>query len=408
MPALAAFQRSRGDAECLSTWEECSQGGSSECTFNLGMAYLHGEAAVGVAVDKTKAWMYLENAAKQAHGSVAALVELGKFYERGEPGVVARDPRMAIAKYYQAAQYGASEAQYRAGKAILNFAGKLRSAKRSKKDRKKLPSSKIAEAPIKKALALLEAAYEQGSVDAALELGSVWQYGQDVVKPDEDKAYRYVETAAKAGNAEGMYQFATFLANDVGPMEIDDEAVSMGFMERAAGMGHGMATHNFASLLMQKEDDGRVQRTPGQIHADQMRAISLYRRAAQTVPESAYTMGVLYSNGQRDLEIPEDKAVSAEYFATGAIRGDAKCQKALMDLAERKVPEALWLMSNLLQKDGIPRLDRNDEESMRMLIEAGKLKHERAIEKLKTYRDMLEAQGKGRKKKKKDGQEGEL
>jgi len=190
-------------------------------SYARGLQFLKGD---GQEKNPDTAFHLMEEAAKGGYPN--ALAAMGYFYAAGV--VVTRDDARARDYFEQAAAKGSLEGEVNLGKFLIGGRG--------------------GDADVKRGVALLEKAGDQGSNTARCVLGEVYYFGEHAGgQPDYHRAYEVLLPAAEAGNADAR-NIVGVLFRD-GRLGTADPAKAREWFEKAAMQKDGKACSNLGHLL---------------------------------------------------------------------------------------------------------------------------------------------------------------
>ncbi len=217
---MDGYQDGADSDETFKWLTKAAAGGHPDAAYFLALGYKTGEW--GMPVDATQAAKWGKEAAAKSH--LDSIVEKAKAYANGT-GVHQNLPR-AVRWWQVAAEAGDAHALYELGKAYWFGEGVKKDVGKAK--RYMLLSSRKGDVEAmnaygfilmddcnptvqRQAIPYFERAAEKGFVGALLNLGALYYHG-NVVKADDDKAYRYFEEAAEKGNDDERQIADTFIA----------------------------------------------------------------------------------------------------------------------------------------------------------------------------------------------------
>lgn len=167
------------------------------------------------------------------------------------------------------------------------------------------------------ALAILHPVAEAGNAPAQAELGALYLQGVPRgtgIRPDYQRAERWLTAAAAANLPDAQFRLATLLESRTLP---GSTTAALRWLRRAAEAGHAPAQSRLADMLA----EGRG------IAQDDAEAVQwLNRAAAQGNAEARGRLGAMYLRGRG---VPQDFAVAAEWLGAAAEQGDAAAQGLL-------------------------------------------------------------------------------
>jgi TPR repeat protein len=133
---------------------------------------------------------------------------------------------------------------------------------------------------------------------------------------DAPTAFAEFGAAARGGDAEAQYLFATMLKDGVGA-DAPDLPAALAWYERAAKAGYAPAQLNYGYMLFHGEG----------VAADRPGGLSWYERAAQAgLAAAQYDAGKVYWDGEG---VPRDPALARSLFKSAADQGLPEAQFAL-------------------------------------------------------------------------------
>lgn len=254
--ALAPSASGQEEWDLLNRWFPqvlcAASAGDVAAMDEAGLFYISG--GLFVRFEEGMKWLAKSSLFEYWKGSL----DLGKAY--GEGIAVPADPNRAFLCYEKAASFRIPEGQYRVGEALLGRGGD----------------------DAARGIRLLEEAFEGGSGDAALLLGSF--YGsEDSGCADEKKAFEWFRKGADRNHPECWAELAFCYEQGIGCAPDRDEAEACCL--RAARLGH---EESFFSLGLMKLEDGK----DGE-------AFSAMKQAADTGhPRALYVTGMMYLTGK--------------------------------------------------------------------------------------------------------------
>ncbi len=212
----------QNDKEALKYFTAAADDNAADAQLFLALFYEHGDC--GTKKDLQKAFDY--NMKALQNGNYDACFNLYRFYSEGI--FVKRDIDLAFNFLEKGAEAGSATSQY----ALANcyyagidvrksnpnaFSWAYKAAKQNHPGAQfllaELYLNKKEEYANKKALYWLKKAYKNGNDDAALKLGSLYEYGEGV-EIDKKAAIRWYKKAVELGNVQAKYQLASLYIMD--------------------------------------------------------------------------------------------------------------------------------------------------------------------------------------------------
>ncbi|MBL1261655.1 MAG: sel1 repeat family protein [Thiotrichaceae bacterium] len=159
---------------------------------------------------------------------------------------------------------------------------------------------------------------KKDNVDAFNALGLMYESGRGVIK-NNDEAIEWFQLGAEQGDSEALFNLGRHYQQR--PAAEQDYATAIQWYMKAAASGHPLATHQLATFYAQGI---------GGLEVNQALALELYHTAAAlNAPESHYEIGVYYNTG---VAVIKNQSTAAKWFQSGAMLGSANAQVALGDL----------------------------------------------------------------------------
>lgn len=155
----------------------------------------------------------------------------------------------------------------------------------------------------------------EGNVEAQMNLGYMYLYGNNGVEQDFEKAFEYYDMAAKQNNPIALNNVGSLYFNGIGTKKNRAEAIR--YFNESAKLGNDNAATNLAFIYLTKNaNDTEMNK----------KAIELFRQAAKSGNKLAeFMLGYAYYNG---FVVERDN-----YAAFGLIK-DAADEGALFDEAQ--------------------------------------------------------------------------
>ncbi|MBI5862595.1 MAG: sel1 repeat family protein [Rhodocyclales bacterium] len=199
-------------------WEALDAKNFGEAAFNLGMLY---EDGLGVAKDIPRALAYYRRGAD--NGSRKAVFRLGIIYWLGTPDVPRNE---AEGRHYLALAAAAGDTEA-AHYLSADATDALVAADRA-----------YAEGKSAEAIALIEAAAQDGNPRAQTRLGWAYEAGRGVER-NLAQAARWFRQAAEGGDGEAMYALGVMYATGAG--QVKDAALAAEWLKKSAAAGYAPA-----------------------------------------------------------------------------------------------------------------------------------------------------------------------
>ena len=191
---------------------------------------------------------------------------------------------------------------------------------------------------------------EEGDVDACLTLGYMYLYGQNGVKQDQEKAFRYYSMAAAQEDKIAVNNLGSLYYSGIGTpkdvvkaMQLFDKAAKLGNSEAAINLAFICLTSNrktisderIVELLQQAAEGGNItaQYMTGYayyrgfvLEKNFKKAFDLMKMAAVSYDEAQYELAQRYINAEGT---PRNYGNAVKYLSQAAKQGNVE---AMMDL----------------------------------------------------------------------------
>lgn len=203
-------------AQAVKWFQKAAEQGDADAQANLGNCYYSGE---GVAQDKEQAVKWLYKAAEQ--GNADAQVHLGTCYALGEG--VTQNLNEAVSWFQKAAEQGDANAQD-----LLSKYSKFSTSKSELEEVQKKLAEDGSKMTLENDLTLTRKRAEAGEVEAQVELGMLYCFGNLTsvgVKQDKAQAVNWFQKAAEQGNANGQFMLGSCYAGGIGVKKNVSEAI---------------------------------------------------------------------------------------------------------------------------------------------------------------------------------------
>ena len=203
-------------AQAVKWFQKAAEQGDADAQANLGNCYYSGE---GVAQDKEQAVKWLYKAAEQ--GNADAQVHLGTCYALGEG--VTQNLNEAVSWFQKAAEQGDANA-----KDLLSKYSKFSTSKSELEKVQKKLAEDGSQTTLENDLKLTRKRAEGGEVEAQVELGMLYCFGNLAsvgVKQDKAQAVKWFQKAAEQGNASGQLMLGSCYAGGIGVKKNVPEAI---------------------------------------------------------------------------------------------------------------------------------------------------------------------------------------
>lgn len=325
-------------AEAARWFRRGAELGNGECQLKLGLAYKNG---FGIERDERLAFRWMHRAALQGNG--IAQQQLASFCETG---FGARADLVDAAYWYlraaQQAEAGAAT-EYRRLEAILREA-EARGEAVGKRFLAFVCTEGV-EQPVdlERAYAYLERAAKQKDARALLACAVCLANGSGVAENDE-RAIEYCERAAKLGDAAAQYELGILL-EFVGAHDSPAHARAFAWFEKAAAQGHDIAQVHveiepiwrgaLAGIATDERDLGLVLLRNDVLRRDYELTVHWLSRAARFDMEAVKELGLLYLRGGDTVTIlgrrshAPDPVAAVPLLEAAAQNGDTECRTRL-------------------------------------------------------------------------------
>ena len=132
----------------------------------------------------------------------------------------------------------------------------------------------------------LEKQAEEGSLDAQLSLGYVYLYGENGIKPDDKKSFRYYSMAAEQNDPIALNNLGSLYYSGIGVEKDTSKAIEL--FTKASALGNSESSLNMAFIYL----------TGSGVKRDSNQSISLFAKAASTGnPTAQFMLGYAYYKG---------------------------------------------------------------------------------------------------------------